>query len=624
MAFVSCQKDISIAQEESTIVFHSTRPQLYLDSKTVWNGEKIQWADKDAIRMAYMVGGNWQNATGNVSDGGKAKFYASKSTTLSDDSMTAEFEISASFTGESEGLHNFFALYPSAAYGSSNTDVNPTQVPVVLPSEQTCSWVDATSVLSFDSSADLMYGVSVGEYNTRPTSVDISWQRIVAHAYITLNDLNGVTDGEILSSVSLTANDEAALSGTYKMNLEDGSLTPSEITNKIVVDGKNLQISEGDVVFWACMMPCTWKSLTVVVDTDKATYTREIDLTGNEKTFLQNRRNLLTIDMSSATREAKAVSTAYYEKVTSAPADWSGTYLIVFDDNQVHSTVDGKDFNADCAVTIADDKIASTDAVDKFAVVLTKNGSGYNILLPSGKYLKVSSSSTIYSESTVANYLSFVSSNTQNGHVRISNDVNFDDSSYILYHQSSYFRCYKGKLTNNAYKLPDMYKLVENEGGGATEPEEPGTEGTHYVKVTSKPTDWSGDYLIVCDAGGVAFNGSLTDLDVVGNTVNVAIAGGKIEATDAMKARQFTIDANGYVKSASGYYIGQTSDANGLESNETKTYENTLSFNGDGTVNMVSGGAYLRYNSASNQNRFRYFKSSTYTGQKAITLYKLQ
>lgn len=49
----------------------------------------------------------------------------------------------------------------------------------------------------------------------------------------------------------------------------------------------------------------------------------------------------------------------------------------------------------------------------------------------------------------------------------------------------------------------------------------------------------------------------------------------------------------------------------------------TISINDDNTVNIISsGGAYLRFNTDSGQDRFRYFKSSTYTEQKAISLYK--
>lgn len=150
------------------------------------------------------------------------------------------------------------------------------------------------------------------------------------------------------------------------------------------------------------------------------------------------------------------------------------------------------------------------------------------------------------------------------------------------------------------------------------------TETKYYVKVTSAPTDWSGTYLIVYEDGKIAFDGNLTTLDAVKNTVDVTIEDGKIEATDAMKARQFTINASGHIQSASGYYIGQTSDTNGLKSNKTTSYTNTFSLNTDGTVNVVSGGAYLRYNATSGQERFRYYKSSSYTGQEAISLYKLQ
>lgn len=174
---------------------------------------------------------------------------------------------------------------------------------------------------------------------------------------------------------------------------------------------------------------------------------------------------------------------------------------------------------------------------------------------------------------------------------------------------------YSGKITT--YSITVSAIQGGGEDGGDT------TGGTHYVKVTETPADWTGDYLIVYEDGNVAFNGSLTTLDAVSNTVSVVIEDGKIEATDAMKSSQFTIDASGNVKSASGYYIGQTSNANGLKSSQSTQYINTISVNNDGTVDMVSGGAYLRYNASSGQYRFRYYKSNSYTGQKAIQLYKL-
>ncbi|MDY3889855.1 MAG: hypothetical protein SOZ70_02100, partial [Bacilli bacterium] len=154
-----------------------------------------------------------------------------------------------------------------------------------------------------------------------------------------------------------------------------------------------------------------------------------------------------------------------------------------------------------------------------------------------------------------------------------------------------------------------------------------------FVKVIENLSDWSGEYLIVYEEGSVAFDGSLTTLDdsltpfdVTNNTKGVTISDGKIEATDKMKEISFKIDKSGdnyTIISSSGYYIGQSSNANGLQSDKSTTYVNTISYK-DGTINIVSGGAYLRYNAASNQNRFRYYKSDTYTAQKAINLYRLE
>ena len=152
----------------------------------------------------------------------------------------------------------------------------------------------------------------------------------------------------------------------------------------------------------------------------------------------------------------------------------------------------------------------------------------------------------------------------------------------------------------------------------------PPITGDKYVKVTSDEDLTSGQYLIVYEEGSVAFDGSLEALDAVGNTIEVVLNNSEIAATSATTAAEFTIDVTaGTIKSASGLYIGQTSDANGLASSTETAYTNTLSIVTDGNVNIVSsGGAYLRYNSTSDQSRFRYYKSSTYSSQKAIQLYK--
>ena len=151
-----------------------------------------------------------------------------------------------------------------------------------------------------------------------------------------------------------------------------------------------------------------------------------------------------------------------------------------------------------------------------------------------------------------------------------------------------------------------------------------GAQAQSYVKVTSAPVDWSGDYLIVYEAGNVAFNGGLSTLDAVSNTISVTISDGKILATDDTNAAKFTIVSNGdgtyTIKSASGYYIGRNTAKNGLDSNPTTAYTNTITYtNGKVVIASSNKSDYsLQYNKSSGQTRFRYFGSA----QQAIALYK--
>lgn len=142
-----------------------------------------------------------------------------------------------------------------------------------------------------------------------------------------------------------------------------------------------------------------------------------------------------------------------------------------------------------------------------------------------------------------------------------------------------------------------------------------------FVKVTGSAADWSGDYLIVYETGKVAFNGSLTKLDAVGNSAAVTITDGKIAATDAMKAIMFTVAKSGSsytIKSANNQYIGNDGTSNGLSANSSTQYLNTISFN-NGIEIKGKGGCKLQYYKTSGSARFRYYS----TKQEAITLYKL-
>ena len=311
-AFFSCQKQESFepgTAQEVILTFTSEKPAFSDETKTEWTGETIQWSKGDKIRVAYTADGVWQNADGNATvdeeNGNKtAKIYASTSVEAGE---TASFSVPGTFSIPTGVVLEFYGVYPSTA---SDADMPyAPSVTVKIPAEQ------KPLENSFDSKADLMAARSVSTYilteeNPLPEAIPLMWTRLVAHGYFTLKNL-AVVGEENIESIVLTADDEADMVGQHHLYLDTYNVVkPSgnSVPNKLTIDATNLTIADNSVSFWACFLPCTWKSVAVQVETDKATYTREIDLTANQKTFAKNARNTLSINMETATRDEKEVS----------------------------------------------------------------------------------------------------------------------------------------------------------------------------------------------------------------------------------------------------------------------------------------------------------------------------
>ena len=181
-----------------------------------------------------------------------------------------------------------------------------------------------------------------------------------------------------------------------------------------------------------------------------------------------------------------------------------------------------------------------------------------------------------------------------------------------------------GEATIKATSEETDHYLAGEASYTLTVKESPVGEVVKYKLITSATDLTDGEYLIVSDLDNmaVAFDGSLETLDAVSNNVEVTITNKVIEASDAIS---FTIAAkeDGYsIKSHSGMFIGNTSDANALKTSANDEFVNAISFDEEGNADVVSANSYLRYNAANNQDRFRYFKSATYASQKAIQLFK--
>lgn len=149
--------------------------------------------------------------------------------------------------------------------------------------------------------------------------------------------------------------------------------------------------------------------------------------------------------------------------------------------------------------------------------------------------------------------------------------------------------------------------------------------GENYQKVSSDQTDWTGEYLLVYEAGSLAWTGVDAGSCGVGVTISNGIISqvpdGAVTLTlEAMDGGGYSIKING--GSNNGKYIGKSDDSNGVDI-KASAQKNTLSYSTDNGV-LIAGtsGAVIRYNATSGQNRFRYFKAATYTGQKEVALYK--
>ena len=175
------------------------------------------------------------------------------------------------------------------------------------------------------------------------------------------------------------------------------------------------------------------------------------------------------------------------------------------------------------------------------------------------------------------------------------------------------------KAATESFTVTVKSKDVDPEGGSVSS----------FVKVTATEDVVDGEYLIVYGGDSshesVAFNGGLATLDVSKNGIAVTINEGKIEGSAALKAATFIWNSiEKTLTSKSGVIIGNSSYANALKTGTDLTNKIEIDEDKNAIITALEskdGTSYttLRYNYASDNLRFRYYKS----GQQAIQLYKL-
>ena len=149
-----------------------------------------------------------------------------------------------------------------------------------------------------------------------------------------------------------------------------------------------------------------------------------------------------------------------------------------------------------------------------------------------------------------------------------------------------------------------------------------------FEKVTAAPNDWTGEYLLVYEADAetaYCWNGAdsvncFQTATINNGTISMVGSISPVTITIASMTDGYSIMVNG--GSNNGMYIFSTENQNSLKFNGTPAL-NTIEYNNDeGCVMITSNTCTMRFNAASNQNRFRYYKTTSYANQQPVQLYK--
>ena len=154
-----------------------------------------------------------------------------------------------------------------------------------------------------------------------------------------------------------------------------------------------------------------------------------------------------------------------------------------------------------------------------------------------------------------------------------------------------------------------------------------------YIKITNADSDLSGRYIIVYEKSeteGISFNGEDKEKNYLTVPLNNGLVVHKNKEIDkrAVTISKFnagySISVNGGLN-ATKYICGYENEKNGLLfQNDPCLIE--ISFQEDGSAELVSNGKYFRFNdSAQNGDRFRFYKNNATTGitGKRVSLYRL-
>lgn len=244
-------------EKKSTITIEA----LAAESRTYVEGTEIHWAEKgEQLNIIY---------------------FADESTTRRQSATHEDYtlknncaEFTADFTTtDGAAKYTFGAFYPYA-YKSTTSSVSLT-----VPQEQT------PTETSYDPLADILVSENPVVTETVPNKISFKFARMVAFAKMTLV---GIPAGEKIEKVTFSSVAKPAGAVEFKVH-EQGTLENAKWYNNYEDITLNLggRTATGEDVVWFVTVPTdlSGTSFTVTVATDRANYTKTVDLTDKKLTF---------------------------------------------------------------------------------------------------------------------------------------------------------------------------------------------------------------------------------------------------------------------------------------------------------------------------------------------------
>lgn len=434
--------------------------------------------------------------------------------TPSDDFKTASFSAKLELNDKAPSVapFTFYAITPASAYLGKNTE----RFSVTIPNAQT------PLENSVDEAAQILYAVSES-FEELPSEVSLNFNHFTAYGKLSFKNLN--LNGAKIESVALTS--EVNIAGRWNYMIADGSFAENSGSSSIT-----LNTDKTENIWFACApADLSNTTLKVVVNTDKGTLTKEIDLTANHK-FEAGKIAKFSIDMQGITFGKDVV----YELVTDAVELTPESEIIIVsaESELALSTTQNNNNRGQASVKKSDDGTTITNPGDDVQVITVEEGlvDGTVAFNVGGGYL--------YAASSGSNHLKTETTLDENGSwlVTISEGIasivaqGANTRNILRYNDgNSIFSCYgSGQKDVAIYKLQGSGTVLENYLRVSTAAIDVTSDATSASFTVSSDLQWT----VAVSSGATA--------TVEGNKVTVSFAANTAEQAKTYTA---TVSASG-------------------------------------------------------------------------------